>query len=469
MKQNKELLGTAPITPLMIKLIIPAMTGQIINLLYNIVDRIFIGRIPDIGEVALTGVGVCFPILLLISAFAAFAGFGGAPLATMNMGAGNHKRAEEILGSAMVMILFFSTSLTVFFSLFKEPILYAFGASEATIGYALEYVSIYVLGTIFVQISLGLNTFITAQGQAKIAMSSVLIGAIINIFLDYLFIVEMGIGVKGAAFATIIAQGCSATWVLRFLFSEKSALRIRKENLRVDFKTIGAIMALGIAPFIMQSTESLVNITLNKNLQIYGEMAMVGGGDIYIGVMTIQQSVMQMVMMPLSGMTQGTQPILGFNFGARNFKRVREAFWKLIACTMVFSCTAMLLATTLPEQISSIFTTDEVLIITCGETMPIFFAGVWALGAQTACQTTFMAMGQAKTSLFLACLRKLILLIPMAMIFPMVTGNVLSIFYAEPVADMLTSATTFMLFLKKRKTLLPTDEELTQLPRPDRK
>lgn len=466
--KEKEALGTAPITPLMIKLIIPAMAAQIINLLYNIVDRIFIGRIPEIGEVALTGVGVCFPILILISAFAAFAGMGGAPLASMSMGAGNHKRAEEILGSAMVMILFFSVSLTVFFSLFKEPILYAFGASESTIAYALEYVSIYVLGTVFVQVALGLNTFITAQGQAKIAMTSVLIGALINITLDYLFIVVIGMGVRGAACATIIAQGCSATWVLKFLFSEKSSLRIRKENLRVDWKTIGSIMALGIAPFIMQSTESLVNITFNKSLQVYGEMVMEGGGDLYVGVMTIQQSVLQMVQLPISGMTQGMQPILAFNFGAKNFMRVREAFWKMIACTMTFSCTATFLVIRFPEAIASIFATDELLIATCGVTMPIFFAGIWAIGAQMACQTTFMSMGQGKTSLFLACLRKIILLIPLAILFPYVTGEVVSIFVAEPVADMLTSATTFTLFLIKRKTLLPTEAELLQAERPKR-
>lgn len=457
LNNQKELLGTAPITPLMTKLIIPSMTAQIINLMYNIVDRIFIGRIPDVGETALTGVGVSFPILLIISAFAAFAGMGGAPLASMSMGAGNKERAEEILGSAVVMILCFSTILTLFFSLFKVPILYAFGASDATIDYAIKYVSVYVVGTIFVQISLGLNTFITAQGQAKIAMASVTIGAVINIALDFLFITQLNFGVRGAAFATVISQSCSAIWVLCFLLSEKSALRIRKEYVRWNPNTIKSIMQLGIAPFIMQSTESLVNITLNKNLQEYGNLAFLGGGDLYVGVMTIQQSVMQMIMLPLNGIAQGTQPILGFNFGANNYGRVRETFKKLIITALVFSTTTSGLVILFPKVVAGIFATDPQLIESCGETMPIFFAGIWAIGAQMSCQTTFMAMGQAKTSLFLACLRKIILLIPLAILLPKVTGNVLSIFYAEPIADVLTSCTTFSLFMYRRKELLPTE------------
>lgn len=457
MQNDKEILGTAPVTPLMIKLIIPAMTAQIINLLYNIVDRIFIGRIPEIGEIALTGVGVSYPILLLISAFAAFAGMGGAPIASMSMGAGDYDRAEKVLGSAVVMVVGFSALLTTVFSVFKEPILYAFGASEQSIVYAKEYVSIYVCGTIFVQIALGLNTFITAQGKAKIAMTSVMIGALINIALDFLFIVVLNFGVKGAAFATIIAQGCSATWVIRFLCSEKSILRIKKENLRVNTKIILSIMSIGIAPFIMQSTESLVNITLNKNLQEFGNLAFSGGGDHYVGVMTIQQSVMQMIMLPLSGVSQGTQPILGYSYGAKNFARVRETFGKLIRVTMTYTCTCCFLAVTFCGSVASIFTTDASWIATCEKTMPIFFAGVWALGTQHACQCTFMAMGQAKTSLFLACLRKIILLVPLAVLLPRVTGDVVSIFVAEPVADILTSTVTFCLFMWKRKELLPKD------------
>ncbi len=454
-RANNELLGTAPLLPLMGKLIIPAVTAQIINLMYNIVDRIFISRIPEIGEIALTGVGVSFPILLVISAFAAFAGLGGAPQASMSMGAGNMERAEKILANAFLLILGFSATLTVFFSLFKVPILYAFGASPETIPYAIDYVSVYVLGTIFVQISLGLNPFITAQGQAKIAMTSVLIGACTNIALDYLFITQLGFGVKGAAFATIIAQFFSALWVLRFLTSENSNLRLRKEILQFNPIIVKSILSLGIAPFIMQITESLVSITLNKNLQLYGELAFLGGGDLFVGVMTIQQSVMQMVSLPMSGIGQGVQPILAFNFGAGNYRRVRDTFKKFILINLCFSCTCYLLATNFPQILVTVFTDDPQWIEAACRTMPIFFAGLWALGLQFSCQTTFMAMGQAKTSLFLACLRKLFLLIPLAMLFPYLTGDVLSIFYAEPVADILTSFTTFALFHYRRKELLP--------------
>lgn len=459
LKNEKEMLGTEPVTPLMIKLIIPAMTAQIINLLYNIVDRIFIGRIPEIGDVALTGVGVSYPILLLISAFAAFVGMGGAPIASMSMGAGDMQRAEKVLGCGVLMIIGFSAVLTVVFSVFKEPILYAFGASEQSIVYAVDYVSIYVWGTIFVQIALGLNTFITAQGKAKVAMASVMIGAVINIALDFLFILILGYGVKGAAFATIIAQGCSAVWVIRFLCSEKSALRIRKENLKVDKRIIFSIMSIGIAPFIMQSTESLVNITLNKNLQEFGNLSFVGGGDLYVGVMTIQQSVLQMIMLPLQGISQGTQPILGYSFGAKNYDRVRETFRKLITATVFHTCFFSFLAITFREEVAQIFTEEPAWIETCAVTMPIIFGGVWALGIQHACQTTFMAMGQAKTSLFLACLRKIILLVPLAIILPRVTGDVLSIFVAVPIADILTSFTTLCIFMYRRKELLPKGEK----------
>lgn len=441
----------------MVKLIVPAVAAQVINLLYNIVDRIFIAQIPEQGETALTGVGVSYPILLLISAFASFVGMGAAPLASMRMGAGDMKEANKFLGNGFMMILFFSASLTLIFSVFKEPILLAFGASSETIGYAVDYVSIYVLGTIFVQIALGLNSFITAQGKAKIAMFSVIIGAIINIALDFLFIMVLGYGVKGAATATVIAQACSAAWVMRFLLSSQSVLRLKKENFVPDWKLIGKILALGISPFIMTSTESLVNITLNSNLQKYGNLAFTGGGDVYVGVMTIQQSVMQMIMLPMQGIGQGTLAILSFNYGAKNFDRVREAFKKLICADLIFTCVGCAAAMTFPQVFASIFSDDPLWLETCAKTMPIFFAGVWALGAQNACQVSFMAMGQAKTSLFLACLRKIILLIPLAMIFPRVTGDVVSIFVAEPVADILTSCTTFTIFMIQRKKLLPLD------------
>ncbi len=446
--KDDELLGTAPINSLMVKLIFPAMLAQIINLLYNVVDRIFIAKIPVVGEIALTGVGVSYPVLMIISAFAAFAGMGGAPLASISLGSGDKQRAEKILGAAVQLVVAFAVVLTIFFSVFKEPILYAFGASDETIQYAVDYVSIYVLGTISVQIALGLNTFISAQGRSLIAMASVTIGAAINILLDYIFIMNLGLGVKGAALATILSQTCSALWVLRFLCSDKSSLRIRKEHLRPDPQIIKPILALGVAPFIMQSTEGLVSIVLNKNLQIFG-------GDLYVGVMTVVQSVAQMIFLPLSGISQGTQPIMGYNFGARKYARVRETFGKLIVVALTFATCTSAAAIFAPNLFTQVFTDKEDWLQTAQVVMPIYFAGTWALGIQMSCQATFMAMGQAKISLFLAMLRKIILLVPLVLILPRVTGNVVSIFVAAPVADILAAATTLILFLHHRKRLLP--------------
>lgn len=453
----KESLGTAPITPLMVKLIIPAMLAQIINILYSIVDRYYISKIPEIGELALTGVGVASPVLVIVSAFAAFAGMGSAPLASMAMGAKDHKRAEAILGNALAMILVFSVVLTFFFTIYAQPILYAFGASDQTIGHALDYISLYILGSIFVLLALGLNPFISAQGQAKIAMASVMIGAIINIVLDYLFLVQWGWGVKGAAIATVLSQACSALWIVLYLCGKNTQLRLQKKYICFTPNILRPALALGIAPFVMQSTESLITISLNKNLQTYGELAFAGGGDLYIGVMTIQQSVALMINLPRNAMSSGTQPILGYNFGAKNYGRVRETFWKLLFSGTLFSTIAALLAMFFPLFFASIFTEDPAWLAASAQTMPIYFAGTWALGAQNACQTTFLSMGQAKTSLFLAMLRKVILLTPLTYLLPYLTGNVLSIFYAVPIADILTSTTTFTLFLHKRKVLLPKD------------
>lgn len=452
---SKEALGIDPITPLMVKLILPAMVAQIINLLYNIVDRYYISQIPDIGEIALTGVGVAAPILVIIAAFAAFAGNGSAPLASMSMGAGNMERAERILGSAVAMLLMFAVVLTGGIFLFKEQILYAFGASDATVGYGVEYISIYSLGTVFVLFALGLNPFISAQGQAKIAMASVSIGAVINIFLDYLFIIVLDFGVSGAAYATVISQACSALWVVSFLYSKKSQLPLKKEYIRFDWNIMKPCLALGISPFIMYSTESLVTIALNVNLQKYGNLAFVGGGDLYVGVMTIQQSVALLINLPRSAMGTGTQPILSYNFGAKKYDRVRETFWKMFICSTVFSVVTCLFAVFCATPLAKIFTDDVSWLETSARTMPIFFAGVWALGAQNSCQTTFLAMGEAKTSLFLALLRKVILLVPLTYILPAVTGDVVSIFWAVPIADILTSTTTFTVFLHRRKVLLP--------------
>lgn len=445
-------LATEPIGKLIFKLSLPSVAAQLINVLYNIVDRIYIGNIPEIGATALTGVGLAFPILMIISAFSAFAGMGGAPLASIQMGAGNYKKAEKILGNCVSLLVCLAVVLTVGFSIFKRPLLNMFGASSNTIGYAMDYVQIYLFGTIFVQISIGLNTFISAQGRAKTAMFSVLIGAVLNIVLDPIFIFVFNMGVKGAALATILSQAVSCIWVLSFLLGKKTSIRIRRENLKLDKAIVGKVTALGSAPFVMQSTESLVSITLNSGLQRYG-------GDLFVGSMTIMQSVMMMIMMPMAGIQQGVQPIMSYNYGARNNLRVRKAFFATIKITMTVSCVGTLFVCLFAGVLARIFTPNVELIALVKQYMPIYFAGIWAMGAMNACQCTFMALGQAKTSLFLASLRKIVLLIPLAIVLPMITGNVLGIYIAEPIADIIAASTTLILFLTRYKKLLPLDEE----------
>lgn len=450
--RDEERLAKAPIGPLMLKLAVPAVAAQVINMLYNIVDRIYIGHIPQVGDIALTGVGVTFPIIMLISAFAAFAGQGGAPLASIRLGAGDREGAEEILGNSTTMLLIAAVVLTAGFSIFKAPILYAFGASENTIGYAMDYIGIYLVGTVFVQLALGLNTFISAQGKALVAMLSVLIGAILNICLDPVFIFVLHMGVKGAALATILSQAVSAAWVVGFLLSRRSGLRIRRKNMALKGKVVGRVAGLGVAPFIMQSTESLVTVVLNTGMQTYG-------GDLYVGTITIMQSIMQMIVLPTQGITQGTQPIMSYNYGAGNYLRVRQTFKRLLTVTLTVTCTAFVVVAFFPGMLARIFTPQPELIALVSRVMPIFFGGMWAFGAQLACQTTFMALGQARTSLFLALLRKVILLVPLAIILPRLTGSVMGIYVAEPIADILASATTLTLFLSRRKKLLPTAKD----------
>ena len=448
--KSESALASAPIGQLMLKLAVPSVAAQFINLLYNIVDRIYIGHIPDIGSTALTGLGVTFPIITLISAFAAFAGQGGAPLASIRLGAGDREGAEEILGNSVTLLLAFSAVLTAVFLTIQRPVLMAFGASEATIGYAMDYISIYLLGTVFVQLALGLNTFITAQGRAMVAMCSVVIGAVMNIVLDPVFIFVFDMGVQGAAIATVLSQAVSALWVVGYLCSRRSGLRIRAANLRPRRKVIRQVAGLGMAPFIMQSTESLVTVVLNSGLQRYG-------GDLYVGTLTIIQSVMQMVTMPVQGITQGVQPIMSFNYGAGDYRRVRRTFQLLLRVTLTATTSAFLIVLLFPGALAMLFNDDRKLVELVGRVMPIFFGGIWAFGAQMACQSAFMALGQARTSLFLALLRKVILLVPLALLLPRLMGGVMGIYIAEPIADVLASATTLTLFLSQRKKLLPLD------------
>lgn len=447
MQQSKEkLLGTAPLGKLIFQLALPGILAQLINVLYNIIDRMYIGHMEEVGATALTALGVCMPILVLVSAFSAFAGMGGAPLAAIQLGKGDKAKAEKILGNATTMLITCALILTIVLSIFKEPVLYAFGASEETIGFAIDYLNIYLIGTIAVQLSLGLNTYISCQGNAKIAMFSVLIGAVLNIILDPIFIFALDMGVKGAALATIISQAVSAIWVVRFLVSKKSVIRIKAENLKPDLKIIGMVCALGISPFVMQSTEALVTIVLNIGLQEYG-------GDLYVGSLTILQSVMQLIIIPVNGMTQGVQPVISYNFGAQNFDRVKKTFKIVLITDLAVTVVSCLLTQFIPGFFGAMFTDEAALIELVKEVMPVFFAGIWIFGVQMACQSAFMGMGQAKVSLFLALLRKVILLIPMALILPKFF-DVKGIYYAEPVADIVAAVTTGVVFLCLSKKLL---------------
>lgn len=443
-----EKLGRESIPKLMFTLALPAILAQLINVLYNIVDRIYIGNMAGVGDLALTGVGITFPIIMLISAFSALVGMGGAPLASIKLGAGDKDGAEKILGNSTTLLIICSIVLTTIFLIFKEPLLYMFGASENIIGYSLDYITIYLFGTLFVQFALGLNMYISAQGFAKTAMISVLIGAITNIILDPIFIFGLDLGVKGAALATIISQCLSAIWVVNFLYSKKSksVIKIKKENLKINKVIVGSIVALGIAPFIMQATESLLGIVLNSGLQKYG-------GDLYVGSMTIMISIMQLLVVPIQGLTQGVQPIISYNFGAKKIDRVKKTFKLLIIVSFAGTVIGTLAIILFPHIFVGIFTQNKELAELTSQMIKIFMAGMWAFGIQMACQSTFMGLGQAKISLFLALLRKVILLIPLAIILPKFIG-VVGIYLAEPVADIIASFTTLTIFLITYKKIL---------------
>ena len=436
--KQDERLGSEPIGKLIISMAVPSVAAQIINVLYNIVDRVYIGNIAGYGDMALTGVGVTFPILMLISAFSAFAGMGGAPLASIHLGKRDYEGAENILGNSAGLLVIFSVTLTAFFSIFKTQILYAFGASDNIIGYATDYISIYLIGTIFVQVSVGLNVFISGQGRARTAMLSVLIGAVTNIILDPIFIFALHMGVRGAAFATIISQAISAIWIIHFLTSDKSVVKLKLTKMKLKPALVGRIAALGISPFIMQSTESLVSITLNSGLQRYG-------GDLYVGTMSIMTSVMQLIVIPMQGVSQGVQPIISYNYGAKNARRVKEAYFKMLAICFLGTFILAGIAVMAPGVYAGIFTDNQDLVeLTC-KVMPVYFLGITIFGIQNACQSTFLALGQAKVSLFIALLRKVILLIPLAIILPRFMG-VMGIYRAEPIADVISVTVTIILF-----------------------
>ena len=443
MGQKNADLGSGKVGKLLFSLALPTITSQIVNMLYNLVDRVYIGHmqpVETVGKLALTGVGVCLPIIMVISAFAALVGMGGAPRASIEMGRGNPEASERIMGSCFTLLLGISIALTALFQLLAEPLLLTFGASANTIGYALDYMRIYTLGTIFVQMTLGMNAYITAQGFTTVSMKTVIIGAGLNTVLDPIFIFALGMGVRGAALATIISQAVSAAWVLRFLRGKQTKWRLRRENLRPRAEVVLPCLALGLAPFIMQSTESLIAVCFNSSLLKYGD-------DIAVGAMTVLTSIMQFAMMPLQGLTQGAQPIISYNYGARNAERVRAAFRVLLRACVAYSLVFWALVQLLPRLFVGIFTSDAELQAYAAWALRIYMGATGIFGIQIACQQTFIALGNAKTSLFLAVLRKIILLIPLIYILPhFFADKAFAVFLAEPVADFLAVCTTATLF-----------------------
>jgi putative MATE family efflux protein len=451
-RNNK--LGTEKIGKLLFSLALPSITAQLVNMLYNIVDRIYIGHMPNIGSDALTGVGITMPIIIIISAFSSLIGMGGAPRAAIKMGEQNDKEAEKILGSCFSALLIISLLLTLIFLIFGEKLLWIFGASPNTIKYGMEYLSIYVCGTIFVQMTLGLNSFISTQGYAKFSMLTVIIGAVCNIFLDPILMFGFNMGVRGAAVATVLSQALSAIWVLKFLTSTKTKLKIRKENLKINKTVILPVLILGMSPFIMQSTESLLNIAFNFSLKKYG-------GDIAVGSMTILSSLMQILHLPLVGLTQGAQPITSYNYGAKNNKRVKNTFKLLIKSAFIYTVIMWFLMMIFTNAFVSIFTNDPVLKNYAVWAARIYMATAFVMAAQNSCQQTFVALGQAKVSMFLALLRKIVLLIPLIFILPMLFENkVFAVFLAEPVSDFIAASVTTITFAKHINRILDENETL---------
>ena len=449
-EQNETVLGSAPVGRLMLRFALPSITAQVVNILYNIVDRVYIGHLPEGAAPALTAIGLCYPIITIISAFSLFAGSGGAPLAAIQLGKAERdpsarREAEAILGNSCILLGVFSVALTSIFLIFRRPILFAFGASTSTIGYAEEYLSVYLIGTVFVQASVGLNPFISAQGRVRTAMLSTVIGAAANIILDPIFIFALGLGVRGAAIATVISQGASAAWILLFLCSRRSALRIRPAILRFKAAIIRKISALGVSPFVMSATESAVFVVFNSGLQRHG-------GDSYIGAMTILQSIMQMCYVPIQGFTDGVQPLLSYNYGAEKYARLRLMIRRMVAIPFAASACAFLVLNASPALFVSMFTSDARLVELASRLLRVYCGAVWIFGIQMGAQRTFVALGKAGTSIIVALLRKVILLIPLALILPRFVG-VEGIFWAEPLASTVSAATAGILLVRCYKKL----------------
>ena len=460
MAKRENDLGRDPIGKLLLRLALPSVTAQLVNALYNIVDRIYIGHIEEVGDLALTGLGVCFPVLMFVSAISALVGMGGGSRAVVRMGEGKEDQANAILGNCTALLITLSVLVTAFFLAVKEPMLLLFGATADTLPFASDYLTIYLWGTIFVELSLGLNFFITSQGFSTISMATVLIGAVTNIVLDPIFIFGFGMGVQGAALATITAQAVSAIWVLRFLSGKRTKLRLQKKFFRLNPKVLAPVVALGVSPFIMNATESLVNIAFNASLKTYG-------GDPAVGAMTICSSIMQVFSLLSQGLSQGAQPIIGFNYGSGQLERVKKTFRLLFITSVIYSCATFAALQLFPGLFVSLFNDKPELVEISVWALHVYAAGLFMLGVQFSCQQAFVALGQTRISLFLALLRKVILLIPLIFLLPQLFADkVLGVFLAEPVADVLASATTGALFFWRfPKILEHRRQELAQINR----
>jgi putative MATE family efflux protein len=458
MQTDRGFLGTEPIGKLLVRLSLPTVAAQLINMLYNIVDRIYIGHIPVEGRLALTGVGVCMPLILIVSAFAALISSGGAPRASIAMGRNDPDSAEQTLGNCFSAQLIISVILTAVLLLWNRPLLLAFGASANTIEYAVDYMNIYAIGTLFVQLTLGMNAFINAQGFARVGMLSVLIGAVSNIILDPIFIFLFGMGVRGAALATIVSQAISCVWVLRFLTGPRTYLRIRRKYMRLVPGVIFPCIALGLAMFIMQASESIIFVCFNASLLYYG-------GDLAVGAMTILSSVMQFAMLPLQGLGQGAQPIVSYNYGARNRQRVAHAFRLLLCVSFTYAAILWGCVMLFPHVFAAIFTPDPELIAFASTALRIYMSATILFGIQVACQMTFTSIGNARAAITVAVVRKFVLLLPLIYLMPhlMPHNAAIAVYLAEPVADVIAVAFTCILFFFSfRKALRNLDAPATQ-------
>lgn len=425
---------------------VPMTFAQLLNLLYNIVDRMYIGRIPEEGTLALTGVGLCFPIITLITAFTYLFGNGGAPLCAMERGRGNDEEAEKLMGNTFTMLLITGVILMVIGFVFYKPILYLFGASDVTFPYAGEYITVYLFGTLFVMISLGMNPFINSQGFGNMGMLTVLLGAVMNIVLDPLFIFVFGMGVRGAAVATVFSQFISAAWVLRFLTGKRAVLHLKKEAMKIQWRRVRNIMALGVSGFIMAFTNSLVQIVCNATLQVYG-------GDLYVGIMTVLNSVREIFTMPVMGLTNGASPVMSYNYGERAYGRVKKAIGFITVVCAAYTLVAWGILQVIPEFFIHLFNSEPELVSKGVPALHIYFFGFVFMALQFSGQSVFVALGKARKATFFSLFRKVIIVVPLTILLPMLDSlGVDGVFWAEPISNLLGGCACFFTMLL---TVLP--------------